>query len=223
MLNLEDEELDPELNYFLEEDSYLGQCLKHPLVFSVPYLKGMNQMYNQSLKHKKQKVEEAKKSRDWHQFLFWYERPYRITMFDVVKKSLSDKEYWDCLGWVYTDLEFHYNYRRLIAKLFTLRKVVPEYLMQEDELQFLNSLPESVTIYRGVGKFPRVQLGMSWTLLQQKAEWFANRFNDNPYLLTGTIEKSNILAYFAGRNEAEVVVRPKTVENIKWKALKKKI
>lgn len=217
------EELNPELKYFIEDHPQLGKCLKHPLVFSVPYFEAMNQMYNKSLEHKRKRVEEAKQARDWHQYIFWYERPYRITMFDSVKKQMTDKEYWECLAWVYVDLEFHYNYRRLLSKLFTLRPAVPEFIMDEDELQIWNSLTESVTIYRGVGKFPRAHLGMSWTLLKQKAEWFARRFNDDPYLLTGTIKKSNIIAYFAGRNEAEVVVRPKTVENIEWKKLKRKI
>ena len=52
---------------------------------------------------------------------------------------------------------------------FYCRKVI-------NEVAFLNSLPDTVTVYRGVTKVNHTrQKALSWTVDYQTAVWFANR------------------------------------------------
>ena len=48
--------------------------------------------------------------------------------------------------------------------------------MKEEEIAFLNSLPDEFEIYRGVavGRNPN---GLSWTPSEKIATWFAHRFD----------------------------------------------
>jgi hypothetical protein len=55
--------------------------------------------------------------------------------------------------------------------------------------------------------------GLSWTTDREKAVWFARRFpGPEPRVLTGRTRRGNVIAYFAGRQEAEVIVLPEDVE-----------
>ena len=53
-------------------------------------------------------------------------------------------------------------------------------------------------------------MGISWTLSEKMATWFATRFKaeGEPRIAEGQCEKSSILAYFDGRDEKEIVVNP---------------
>jgi hypothetical protein len=54
--------------------------------------------------------------------------------------------------------------------------------------------------------------GLSWTLDREKAQWFANRWlslkRRRPIVLQTVARKADVMAYFAGRNEQEIVVHP---------------
>jgi hypothetical protein len=69
---------------------------------------------------------------------------------------------------------------------------------------------DPLTIYRGqdADRPP----GLSWTLDREKAERFARRFKSPaPTVLVGTVARANVLGYFSGRDEAEVVADPADV------------
>lgn len=69
-------------------------------------------------------------------------------------------------------------------------------------------LTGSLTIYRGTG-VRSTRRAMSWSLRREVAEWFARRPFPAPhrrFVLTTTIDASQVLAYLTGQNEAEVVV-----------------
>ena len=55
---------------------------------------------------------------------------------------------------------------------------------------------------------------LSWTLDRETAEWFAHRFGEEGTVYEAQIPKKYILAFFNGRNESEVVVDPKHLEQI---------
>ena len=55
-----------------------------------------------------------------------------------------------------------------------------EEMMTEDEIETLRSLPETVSVYRGVTSYNAGKVkALSWTLDQKVAQWFANRFGEN--------------------------------------------
>ena len=79
----------------------------------------------------------------------------------------------------------------------------------ERDLDFYNSLPERMTVYRGGhGITPeRLAAGVCWTTSRNVAEWFAHRGLDTePVVISARIPKHGIATVFA--SEFEVVCLP---------------
>jgi hypothetical protein len=47
---------------------------------------------------------------------------------------------------------------------------------------------------------------LSWTLDRERAEWFANRFDQKGIVIEKAIGKEEIVAYFSGRGDQEIIV-----------------
>jgi hypothetical protein len=79
-------------------------------------------------------------------------------------------------------------------------------------------LTGELTVYRGTaGDDPLA--GISWTLDEERAEWFAEhgargRARGEPTVWQAKVDASDLLGYFVGRNEAEVVVDPATLRDV---------
>ena len=81
-----------------------------------------------------------------------------------------------------------------------------EKLMDEQELKKYQNFPDVLTIYRGCRVAEAVK-GMSWTLSESKARWFAKRFDrGGGVTFRACINKKDIVCYLADRGEQEVVV-----------------
>ena len=65
---------------------------------------------------------------------------------------------------------------------------------------------ELVALFRSVA--------LSWTLDRKTADWFAHRFGEEGTVYEAQIRKEHILALFTGRNESEVIVDPRHLEQI---------
>ena len=81
-----------------------------------------------------------------------------------------------------------------------------EACMSADDKVVFQSLPDEVEVWRGTNH-KRGLGGLSWTLDQEKAVRFANRFsNPEPALVAkGLASKRDIVAYFGERKECEIV------------------
>ena len=94
-------------------------------------------------------------------------------------------------------------------------------MMDEEEQKVYDELPDMVKVYRGVGLKDDEELetddelGISWSISKEKGEWFSNRFWNNGYLIEGEVKKEHIYGYLNGRQEQEVIVEPRFIENIK--------
>jgi len=79
-----------------------------------------------------------------------------------------------------------------------------------------NRLPGgALTIFRGVSS-PRHRLGLSWTLDLDVARFFAQRYRSEPGpVYAAELDSTDALAYFASRDEAEVIVDPQTLRHIR--------
>lgn len=96
-------------------------------------------------------------------------------------------------------------------------------LMDEDDYDFYQALPEKFTVYRGVATGHNVD-GLSYTIDYDKAIWFMNRFGDkDKKLITLEITKDKALAYFNSRGESEIVVDVFNEEVQKHKKIEKMI
>jgi hypothetical protein len=197
------EELHEDLLPYVEEGEF-GQMLRHPLVYEVPWIfsKGMaNRRYEEKIKM----VEKAIDSKNWKQYVWLHERPYRLEAFAQIENLLNDVEYWNLLGSIWTDTENGWANLKQWKKFFKSKRTSRNYLMDSEELKILDNLPKSVTIYRGCQKDVN-ENGISWTLDKDRAEWFATRFKQEGLVLEKTILKRDIIAVFTGRSESEVVI-----------------
>jgi len=195
------EELHPDLQPYLEEGA-IGLQLRHPLVYLVP-LWG-NGHANALYEHKVKGVKDALANNKYSSYIFLHERPYRLDAFTLIQSKLSDTQYWSLLSDIWTDTENQWQGLNKWKQLLSSNRPSRHYMMNEEEFNLLQSLPDEVTIYRGCQAGIN-ENGLSWTLNKKKAEFFANRFGKEGIILERKIPKSNIIAFLNGRGESEVI------------------
>ena len=200
------EPLHQDLVPYLEKDGALGPQLRHPLVYQVPLFS--NGSANAYYLQKKADLIDAVMHRKYNQIIYLHERPYRLQAFISIAKDIPDAKYWSLLGGIWTDTENQWQNLEQWKELLSSERGERNYLMDETEIQLLNSLPELVTIYRGCVKGLNED-GLSWTLDKAKAQFFANRFSKEGIILEREIPKSDIIAVLTARGESEVICEVK--------------
>ena len=200
------EPLHPDLIPYFEADGALGAQVRHPLVYQVPLWS--NGSANAYYLQKKKDLEKAIAEKNFNQIIYLHERPYRLQAFIQIAPQLSDTKYWSILSGIWTDTENQWQNLEHWKELLSANRSSRHYLMDESEVQLLNSLPEFVKIYRGCVKGLNED-GLSWTLDKAKAEFFANRFSKEGIILEREIPKSEIIAVLLGRGESEVICEVK--------------
>ena len=103
--DLQEEELDPELLEYQEQHDVLGNCIRHPLVYSVLHPPQMNGMVNKQLRAKKQALEKALETRSWHSYIYLHERPWRLHALQEISGDIDSPHYWSLLGSIWVDSE----------------------------------------------------------------------------------------------------------------------
>ena len=200
------EPLHPDLIPYFEADGALGAQVRHPLIYQVPLWS--NGSANAYYLQKKKDLEKAIAEKNFNQIIYLHERPYRLQAFISIAEELSDSKYWSILSGIWTDTENQWQNLEQWKELLSANRSSRHYLMDESEVQLLNSLPEFVKIYRGCVKGLNED-GLSWTLDKAKAEFFANRFSKEGIILEREIPKSEIIAVLLGRGESEVICEVK--------------
>jgi hypothetical protein len=196
------ESLHPDLVPYLEQSSEGWMMLRHPLVYQVPFFS--NGSANAYYEQKRNAVEKATGDKNYKQFVWLFERPYRVEAFIKIADKLSDTDYWKLLSDVWIDTENQYAYLKEWKRLLTSKRSNRHYMMTEEEDNLLRSLADEVTIYRGCQKGLN-ENGLSWTLNKSKAKFFANRFGKKGIILERKIPKSDIVAVLLSRGESEVI------------------
>jgi hypothetical protein len=216
-----EEPLDPDLMPYIVHNTF-GQFVAHPLIHSPLLIPGnLNALYRQ----KTAALAKARAACDWHSFIMIHERPYRL---DALQEILNDAddltpgEYWGLIRQVWTDSENIWQNYDLWVEVWQSGMPFREDVMQEPDQAAYKALPDIVPVWRGVSREDGAA-GMSWSTDKTKAEWFAYRFSSMdgrlPFLVEGQVQKTDILAYFTGRGESEVVALPEAVEDIKLEML----
>jgi hypothetical protein len=129
---------------------------------------------------------------------------------------MSQKDFSEFLAEMWTMVEFPNCDHNITVLQFVqlFRKAKLEYMMSDEELTVYNSFPETITIYRGIGQNGKVR-ALSWSTDVNIAEWFSRRWSEDGIVMAAEIDKKDILAYFSGRGESEVVVDFKKLKNIR--------
>lgn len=166
--------LHPGLIPYLAESDALGEVLKAPLVFMVPYLPAMAHLANEMYRAKTEGIRRAEAQGNWRRIVWLYEKPYRLQVLAFCER-LSDQEYWEALGCIWIETEnLHADQEQWLQALTVERAGRARWLMDEADHARLAKLGEEVAIYRGFAR-PGSYCAPSWSLSRPKAEWFANR------------------------------------------------
>lgn len=128
------------------------------------------------------------------------------TFFKFIMDYLDDKDFGEIFRYVWTATECpHFDINISVAELKKMfKKANKKYLMEKDEIKKIENMPEEITIYRGITSDTYYK-ALSWTLDENKAIWFSNRFNTNGNVFRAKIKKQDVLAYF-GNEEKEIIV-----------------
>lgn len=210
------EALDSELADWVVDTPRLGLCLKHPLVFQVPFHPGLAGLVNDALKAKQEWLAEYEAMGNWKGWVWTYERPYRHSAFVKICDDLDDAAYWQLLRDVWMDTENFCEWADEARDLFYDERRVAtraEFFMTDEERASLAAMDEKIAVYRGFCVEGADQ-GWSWTIDRARAEWFARRFATDerqPQLAIGTVARANVVAFLADRGEEEIIADPDDV------------
>jgi hypothetical protein len=116
--------------------------------------------------------------------------------------------WWRLLGREWTSSDNVSRYGRFLTFRFLGAPKKRLHMMDREDREAYNSLPEVLTIYRGCYEINSM-LGMSWTLDRDTAITFPflNRYRrqgEQPLLLSCKVQKSDVV-YLGGRNEQEII------------------
>lgn len=148
--------------------------------------------------------------------IFMLNKPYRFSFFKSIKDYLSKEDFNYYLKDIWISTEFpnaDKNVKSNIA-LSLFKRSDKNILMTKEEFEYLKSLPNEVTIYRGTHKKDNSK-ALSWIDYYSTALWFAKRFDGNGYVLKVSINKKNIIAFFNARNENELIIDFNKIYNLK--------
>jgi hypothetical protein len=203
------EDLHEDLQPHLIETEGLGWMIHHPLVVQPLHHPRMNGLANRALAYKKQALIEAFAEKRWETIMWLHERPYRFEAFQQVELLIEDDcRWWALLGTVWVDSENIWQHRDDWQEYLSQPRPHRHCFMDEEDREEHEKLPDSIRVYRG--STPGVNDdGLSWTTDREKAEWFAKRLRrkgEERAVLAGWVEKVDVVAFVAGRGEAEIVV-----------------
>ena len=150
-----------------------------------------------------------------YDILFKVDSYNRMGKFLEIADTLDDRLYWIGLKHAYSGCDNTYRYRDVLKDLFTTDKDNREFLMSEEERDFLRSLPDIVTVYRAMTylELESCNYGISWTLNEQRAEYFRDEYRRNhstahleKLVMEEYVSKELIIAYWNDRSEEEVII-----------------
>lgn len=144
-------------------------------------------------------------------------KPYLLGFLEFAKPYLSTEDFTQMLADAWIRSESPNDDPNLSkTKLLAMFKAAdPNILMDEEERSRLRSLENPVTVYRGVTSYNAKNIkALSWTLDENVAQWFAQRYGEHGIVYQAQIRKDDIYAIFTGRNESEVIVDPAKLVNI---------
>lgn len=125
------------------------------------------------------------------------EKPYVLGFLKYAAPHLSKEDFSTILAdaWIRSEQPNHDPNLPQSRLLAMFRAADPKLLMDDQERNMLDSLENTVTVYRGVHSEKSNGINaMSWTLDQDTAAWFAGRYGRQGCVYEAKIEKAHICA-----------------------------
>ena len=169
---------------------------------------------NSGFSDTKKRIDKLIDDGDWSKLLLFVAKPYKFYKFLEIQTKLTDKEYWETLR--ETFITTHHQTHQIDdwISCFKSERQEKESLMDEDDLDFYNQLPDRIKIWRGANSEDFVK-GLSWSTDKERGKWFARRFGHiyGEFLLCeSTIEKEGIL--MCSKHENLIVCNPDDLPQI---------
>lgn len=154
--------------------------------------------------------------------LFLLNGPYLMNYLRLIEKYIySEEKLADLLKYCWTNQEFpNWNERgQSLRTCLRLFKKAKHYIMDEDERDIFDSLPEEITIYRGQyndGKHKdRPYPALSWTTDSDRAFWFVtHRYSPNGIMYKAQIKRKDVVCYLNNRGEQELIIDYTKIYNV---------
>jgi len=164
--------------------------------------------------------EQLLKARDFEGYLRRFDGHKRFAPFLEMHEQMPDADYWKCLALVWDNIEVSFPDRKAWLALFESSRPHRDCLMTRGEQKTLARFPDVLTVFRGYAKGIG-RGGLSWTLSEAVALHFAryatgsrraflcgHKMSAAKMIIAGQCSKRDVLAYFNGREEMEIIVRP---------------
>lgn len=135
---------------------------------------------------------------------------YLFDEFLRVKHLFKGAEYWRVLSECYQSSNNLYSLRKQVKESFLSDEPDRNCLMSTKELRRFNTLPDKITIYRGMSQheYESGSFGYSWTLKKSIAYFYVCAYRTNRKLHQLTIDKKHIIAYWTDNGQYEVFYLP---------------
>ena len=203
---LEGEELFPELEAsIIDEGLNGGRSIQHPLVIG-EIGRYPNSYYNDEFIYKQNKLNMFEADKNFESYLNLIQKTFRVNVFsDLVKQNKIEKlseKYWKILSYLWSDSENIFQNKELWDDLLN-DKTNSHFFMNENDLDFLNSLENEFMVYRG---YTHWENGYSYTLDRERAVRFANRLGQNGIVKEMLVKKEDVFAYNNSREENEIII-----------------
>lgn len=156
------------------------------------------------------------KIKTYTQFQFTMNRRYASAFFKYTFEYLDKQDYCDALMLLFTTLEYANDDTNLTLSDFTRlfrRCPTVDFIELPEDKEHYEALPDVITIYRGVKPKAKVK-ALSWTDKLETAQWFADRFEKNGKVYKAQINKKDVLVYTNQRDESELIVNFRKLQNI---------
>lgn len=170
------------------------------------------------------KIIETKDDVDNHIYRKGVNSYNRFEAFLDIQKSLSNNLYaYACIN-AFDASDNNFIWRKQILKAFSKINAELEFIMEQEELDLVNNLPDKITIYRGMTVKERNSgnFGVAWSLDKKVAEFFAYEYERNhctrkleKTVHTLVINKNEMIAFTNDRKESTVFYIPAKTNSAK--------
>lgn len=197
--------------------SYIGQkmgmpVLDHPLIGLHPYHESDNDSYNKLLEKRQTLLSDALKNSDYGHYVNLFSNGHRLTALSSIYDRLTEEQKVELTVAVYIKSENidKTEWRNFFKNMDCL-------LADKEGRNYYESINdvEELTIYKGISAADynkNENETFSWTIDRETANFFANRW-DEGIVVKAKVLKKDIIGFLFGRNESEILVLPKNVNN----------
>ena len=161
-------------------------------------------------KKKKEFIDKALETNNFASYLMLIEGPVDLLLFTNLFSSLKGSYKYELLTDLYTEVDYGHS---IITKEMWREALKTR---TTDNKSGIYGHKEELVIYRGsASESTPVNEAMSWTLSFNTAIFFASRYDtDVVSIYKAKVKRSDVIDYFGGRNEAEVVCFPEDIYSI---------